>query len=98
MACNPFTAKLGDGTPFSGIVCHRGKSAFVQPRCAYCKRPSSKLCDFVVGFKTMLMTHPPKPGEPQTCDKRLCGECARKVGPDKDHCRIHKIRGDEEAA
>ncbi len=75
------------------IACGRGSTA---RSCRYCSRPSSKLCDFVVQ-RTMLMTHPPQVGEVTTCDEPLCGQCAVSVGPDKDHCRVHKARGDQEA-
>ncbi len=85
--------KLGNGVTM--IACGRG----VNPRkCSYCSRTHTKLCDFVVGFKTMLMSNPPQNGDPRTCDKPLCDACARSVGEDKDHCRIHEIRGDKEAA
>lgn len=54
-------------------------------RCAYCTRPHVKLCDFRAA-----------PGK--TCDAKLCGQCAVAAGPGRDHCRIHAVRGDREAA
>jgi hypothetical protein len=43
-------------------------------RCV-CGRPATKLCDFPTGRGT--------------CDKPLCGRCARPVGPDRDFCPNH---------
>ncbi len=49
-------------------------------KCAYCSRPSSKLCDFPV-----VRNEDPA----ATCDKPICGQCARHTEPDTDVCRIH---------
>jgi len=60
------------------IVCSRGR------RRAYCEEPgcrrdSERLCDY------------PLRGEKagKTCDRKLCGGHARRVGPDRDYCPAH---------
>jgi hypothetical protein len=44
-------------------------------RCQYCTRPHTRLCDY--------------PTETGTCDAPLCGQHARRVGPDRDYCPAH---------
>jgi len=57
------------------IVCRRG-----PPRCYFCGKPSTKLCDFPTG--TGL----------GTCDAQMCVSCATTVGPNLDYCPTHKDR------
>jgi len=68
--------KLADGNV--AIVRHAKARA---PKCRFCFKPSTKLCDAVVG-KTLG-------GEAITCDAPICIDCARQVGPDKDFCPKH---------
>ena len=70
------TIKFPDGTV--AIVRH---ARVRQPKCQFCPRESSKMCDAVVG-KTLG-------GESITCDARCCTDCARQVGSDKDFCPKH---------
>lgn len=66
-------------TPFDidgmrGIVCTRGGR---QKRCSVCNAPrAGVLCDFPIG-------------KGKTCDKPLCGRCAKSVAPGIDHCPDH---------
>jgi hypothetical protein len=60
------------------VACSRSKRG---PSCSYCSRPGTLLCDFPVQ-------------DGKTCDKRLCGQCAKETGKDEHQCRIHQIRGD----
>jgi hypothetical protein len=57
-----------------------GTRALVQmdvPRCSFCKRAEGdRLCDFDIG-------------DGKTCDARVCGRCAKRVGPNLDHCPNH---------
>lgn len=46
-------------------------------RCADCDRPSVALCDF-------------ETAPDETCDRRMCGQHRTPVGPDVDHCTLHK--------
>lgn len=68
-------------------------------KCAYCDRPSTKLCDFVSGHDSYAVMEQRQAivKIARTCDKPLCGQCAVSVGIDKDHCRVHGARGDREA-
>lgn len=79
--------KIGDAVSFA---CGRGVG---RPRkCAYCSRPSSKLCDFVTSYREEGLAQ-----VPSACDAPLCGPCAKSVGPGRDHCRAHGLRGEQEA-
>ena len=71
---------LGDGAMF---LCSRWGGATTPPKCHYCSRPSSKLCDWPTEVA-------PVGKYPATCDRPLCGECVVVAGPNQDHCRIHK--------
>ena len=46
------------------------------PQCTVCGSVSDVLCDFPVG-------------EDQSCDRKICENCATKVGPDTHYCRDH---------
>lgn len=85
MACNVFKTDGG----VTVIACGpRGRT----PKCFYCPRPGTKLCDFVVGSQDAPGTTF-KDGKrvPLTCDRRLCGQCARHTEPDTDVCRVHPV-------
>lgn len=83
MVCNIIKGKTSDGKEFAVIACGpRGRTR----KCAYCSRPSSKLCDFQVEDK-----NPTHGLETKTCDKPLCGQCARHSEPDTDVCRAHPV-------
>jgi hypothetical protein len=58
------------------IVCSRGQRS---TPCAYCGRPSSRLCDFPVT----------RNGKRGTCDAALCARCTSKIAGDGDLCRAH---------
>ena len=74
MPCNP--VKLpGGGT---AIVCS-GRGRRPKP-CAYCGRPSSRLCDFPVTKDR---------GVKGTCDAPLCERCTARIAGDGDLCRAH---------
>lgn len=61
------------------ITCGRG----ARGKCFYCSRPGTKLCDF---------PEPESPTSPGgTCDRRLCGQCARRDG-ELDFCRLHPVK------
>lgn len=81
MGCE--TIKLGNGIAM--IACSRGGRV---PKCHYCSRPSSKLCDFPVPLNEPSPSNPAVPNT-KLCSRRLCGQCARSVAADVDHCRIH---------
>ena len=70
MPCH--TMKISGGG--YAIVCTRGRKA--KP-CAFCGKPSDKLCDWPVG-------------NGKTCDKPCCVKCSRHVGPDQDFCKDHE--------
>jgi uncharacterized protein (DUF3820 family) len=57
----------------AGFVCGRGGT---RP-CAYCRGPSTKLCDGDVG-------------EGRTCDRPMCDAHAYQDGPNRDLCRQHQ--------
>lgn len=69
------------------FVCGRGER---PTRCHYCSRPHTMLCDFVTGTRVEGICT-----INETCDRRLCGQCADVVGLDISHCRIHRIRGEK---
>lgn len=95
MSCTISKIKVGDQEGVI-IACSRGGERI--QKCFYCSRPSSKLCDFVTGHDRFEVKGQPSIAViAMTCDKHLCGQCARSVGPDRDHCRIHEQRGDLEA-
>lgn len=53
------------------------RCSFGKPkRCHYCRRPSSKLCDF-------------KLRGGRTCDLPVCESCSIHSEPDTDHCKAH---------
>ena len=60
MPCH--TMKISGGG--YAIVCTRGRKA--KP-CAFCGKPSDKLCDWPVG-------------NGKTCDAEMCNDCARTLG------------------
>jgi hypothetical protein len=63
-------------------VCYSGTRG---QHCQFCRKGIATLeCDFPVG-QTLA-------GEPITCDAKMCGGCARPVGPDRDHCPNHGSR------
>lgn len=83
MTCNTVKSKLSDGREVSMIVCGRGVREEVTT-CFYCFKPNTKLCDFVIA--------PAAPGKNAvTCDRRLCGNCARTVDLDVDYCCVHEV-------
>ena len=59
------------------IICSRGSRA---PKCEWCHRTSTKLCDYpVAGEKTGT-----------TCDAPMCDRHATNVGPNRDYCPPHQ--------
>jgi hypothetical protein len=74
VSCEYITDKDGK---FLGVVCglRRSKPA----ACTFCGRPSTKLCDFLVGGKT--------------CDSAICDRCSVSVGEDRDYCLGHSRVG-----
>ena len=66
----------------TAIVC---SSAFRDDdgRCQFCSKPGTKLCDWIIKKGN---GHTPA----VTCDKRVCGDHAQEVGPDKDLCPDHQ--------
>jgi hypothetical protein len=46
--------------------------------CASCGRPSTKLCDFDIGGG-------------KTCDRAMCDQHAKRVGPNRDYCSQHQL-------
>lgn len=64
-----------DDGQVTGIICSSRRRSRA---CSVCKRPSDRLCDY-----------PDTKHKSGTCDKPLCSECARHVGPDRDHCPSH---------
>lgn len=72
--------KFPDGTV--AIVKH-GKAR--GPKCRFCSKVSTKLCDAIVG-KTLG-------GAQITCDAPMCSWHARPVGGDKDFCPQHSMFG-----
>lgn len=76
MGCEPI-----NGPGFTGIICTRGGRA---PRCHYCNKPGTFLCDHPVIRK----------GGRGTCDTRMCSSCKNngdllQPAPDVDLCRPH---------
>jgi len=57
------------------IVCSRRST----PKCKFCGKPSSKLCDYPVGTGT--------------CDAQICRACTTHIEPDTDYCPNHKDAG-----
>jgi hypothetical protein len=72
--------KLGDGTTVH--VYYGGKRPDKPKKCAFCERPSTRLCDFIVS-PPQQVTHK------RTCDAPMCDEHAQRVGPNKDYCPRH---------
>lgn len=88
MPCDSIKLKMPSGVEFSGIICSRGR----RPRkCSYCSRPHTKLCDFVVGHGPGESPSMSGMAATKTCDKPICGQCARHTEPDTDVCRIHPV-------
>jgi hypothetical protein len=77
MPCRPFNHD-GPSGPITGIVC--GSRVKTWAPCAYCKRPSSRLCDFPVTKDR---------GVKGTCDAPLCDDCTTRIAGDGDLCRAH---------
>jgi len=61
----------------TAIVCSRGSRPRPVP-CHYCGKPTTILCDFT------------GPIAKKTCDRPICENHRDKVGPDLDHCRLHR--------
>lgn len=74
--------KIGD---MHAIVCTRGPKSRPKP-CEFCNRPSTQLCDFPV---ETFVGHDGKKHAAKTCDKRLCGVCARRGKSGRDYCPSH---------
>jgi hypothetical protein len=72
MACEHITDK--HGTTF--ICCGSRRR---PPKCKFCSKPSTKLCDFPI--------HGSKKGK--TCDAPICDDHATSVGEDRDFCPPH---------
>jgi len=77
MPCNKLTDEKGD---VIAIICSRPR----QKRCAYCEKPSAKLCDG------------PKTGS-KTCDTPMCSLHAWQPPghPDFDYCRMCRRKVEE---
>ncbi len=56
------------------IICSRGKHK--PPKCAFCPRPSTKLCDYLLDGS-------------HTCDAPICDEHSKKQGINLDTCPNH---------
>lgn len=54
-----------------------------QPKCRWCDRTSTKLCDFDVSSPQQV-THR------KTCDAPMCDLHAKSVGPNRDFCPDHQ--------
>lgn len=54
-----------------------------KQKCSFCGNVSTLLCDFPVAGGT--------------CDKPLCRQCARSIGPNVDHCFAHVVLGEKES-
>jgi hypothetical protein len=79
MGCEPL---LDAGGHVRGFRCSRGRKNR-PPLCAYCNRPSTKLCDGPAAN--------PGPGLFQkTCDVPMCDQHAHPGGQDVDYCEAHK--------
>jgi hypothetical protein len=65
--------KINLGDGTVAIVCSRSRKA---AKCQFCQEPHTRLCDYPVA-----------PGK--TCDAKLCGWHAHRVGPEKDYCPTH---------
>lgn len=72
MPCN--RVDLGGG--YSAIVCSGRPRA--KP-CAYCRKPSTRLCD--------APQEAPRTG---TCDRPMCDGCTFREEPERDLCRQHR--------
>ena len=60
-----------------------------KERCWFChKRKATLLCDFVVGW---VQTTIDFRKTPQTCDRRICEQCAIHLGGDTHFCPIHAM-------
>jgi hypothetical protein len=70
--------KVGDTV---AIVCTRGRR---PPKCRWCDKPSTKLCDFPLNIGQLQLI------APKTCDAPMCDEHAHAVGVNLDHCPLHK--------
>ena len=68
------------------IVCGSGKKPTRPPKCAFCDRQSTRLCDFVVSPPQQI-THK------RTCDAPMCDEHAARVGKIRDLCPRHAKQG-----
>jgi hypothetical protein len=73
--------------PCSWVKLPGGGTAIVKhakarsPKCRFCPRSSTKLCDAVIG-KTLG-------GGAILCDAPICDSCARPFGPGQDLCPNH---------
>jgi len=70
MVCEVRKAKDGQFT----IVCSRGAKR--PPKCYFCKKQSTKLCDYPVT-------------RTKTCDAPMCDEHAKRQGANLDTCPNH---------
>lgn len=63
------------------IICGRhgntAKKGAKMPACAYCGKPSSRLCDEPTGDYT-------------TCDVAMCDRCTAARPGNRDYCREHR--------
>ncbi len=73
MPCEVITGYDGK---FMRIICTHGRRA---PKCKFCVKTSTKLCDFPI--------HGSKKGK--TCDPPMCDNHATSVGEDRDFCPPH---------
>jgi hypothetical protein len=69
MPCRP----LMQGDKQVGFICGRGLK---PPKCKWCEKPSTKLCDYPVT-------------QDRTCDAPMCNEHAKSQAANIDTCPSH---------
>lgn len=58
------------------------------PKCGWCARTSSKLCDAIVSPPEQV-THK------RTCDAPICDQCTTSAGRNRDLCPMHAKQGQQ---
>lgn len=82
-----FSHVAPDGSVVTGIAC--GRSPFQPCSVPGCRRHATFRCDFPLQRASDW-----KRSQRRTCDRWLCPQHRKSVGPDRDYCPVH-VRADE---
>lgn len=77
MGCTHYDWIGPDGRPCTVIACSRGPRQRIPCSIPGCPNGSEALCDW------------PMAGQHKTCDRELCRQHRKPIGPNRDYCPEH---------